>query len=172
MKFQKLADTFENLESTSKRLEMTDSLAELFKQANEKNITEIIYLLQGRVAPAFEGIEIGIGEKFVEQAIAKATGYSTAEIQKKYQKQGDLGLVAEELVENKKQRSLMQKDLTVNHVYKTFMKMATVSGKGSQDMKIKLLTELLNNSTPKEARYLVRIPLGRLRLVVDWAGSI
>jgi len=105
-----------------------------------------------------------MGEKFVEQAISLASGYKMAEVEKKFREKGDLGLVADELLAKKTQKSLFSKKLEVSEVYAVFYKIATASGTGSQDMKIKLLAQLLNNATGKEAKYLVRIPLGMLRL--------
>ena len=103
MKFSILSQAFESIENTAKRLEMTDILAELFKKSTPKNIEEIIYLLQGRVTPSFENLEIGIGEKFVQQSIAQATGYKSKEVEKLLHKKGDLGIVSEELMKYKKQ---------------------------------------------------------------------
>lgn len=164
MDFLVLAEAFEKLEKTSGRLEMTDILADLLKKAKKDEIDRLIYLLQGRVAPSFEAIEIGLGYKFVEQAISRATGHSITEIEKKYKQLGDHGLVAEELMKSKKQRSLGGQKLSVSYVYERFKKIATTSGAGSQDLKIKILTELFNNASPLEAKYIARIPLGMLRL--------
>ncbi len=164
MLFIELAKVFESLEKTTKRLEMTSILADFFKKTDASQVRKIVYLLQGRVAPAYKGLDIGMGEKLVEQAIAKATGYKQSEVEKAYLKKGDLGLVAEEMVSAKKQKSLISQDLTINHVFENFYKIASATGSGSQDLKVKLLTELLNNAKPLEARYIVRIPLDRLSL--------
>lgn len=164
MDFKTLAEAFEKLEKISGRLEMTDILADLFKKSNKNEIDKLIYLLQGQVAPPFEGVEIGLGQKFVEQGISRATGHNLKSIEKKYKDKGDLGLVAEEFMKDKRQRSLHVKKMNVTYVYERFHKIATVSGKGSQEMKIKILTELFNNSSPVEAKYVARIPLSMLRL--------
>jgi len=164
MDFAILSEAFEKLEKTDSRLAMTDILAELFKRVPTAEVKRVIYLLQGRVVPPFIPIEIGMGEKFVEQAIALASGYKMDDVEKKFRETGDLGLVAESLLTKKTQRSLFSKKLEVTEVYSVFYKIATASGSGSQDMKIKLLTQLLNNSSPLEAKFLVRIPLGMLRL--------
>jgi len=164
MDFSILAEAFEKLEVMDSRLAMTDILADLFKQVKNDEIKRVIYLLQGRVAPSFVPTEIGMGEKFVEQAIALSSGYKMQEVEKKFRDMGDLGLVAEALLSKKTQRSLFSKKLEVAEVYSVFYKIATVAGAGSQDMKIKLLAQLLNNSGPKEAKFLARIPLGMLRL--------
>jgi DNA ligase-1 len=164
MDFAVLAETFEQLEGTGSRLSMTDILAGLFKQVPAGEIKKTIYLIQGRVAPTFIAIEIGMGEKFVEQAISLASGYKMSDVEKKFRETGDLGLVAEAFISKKTQKSLFSKKLEVSEVCSVFYKIATVSGTGSQDMKIKLLTQLLNNAGAKEAKFLVRIPLGMLRL--------
>ncbi len=164
MKFKDLADRFSSLESTTKRLEMTDILAELFEEATEKEIDKLIYLLQGQVTPPFEELDIGLGEKYVEEAISISTGYSKKEVEEKFTETGDLGETAAELVSKRTQKSLRQKELTVEDVYSSFLDIAEASGEGSEDLKIKILVEMLNNSKPKEAKYIVRIPLDKLRL--------
>ncbi len=164
MKFEKVSGYLEKIESVSSRLEMTDLLAELFKEADYDEIDKIVYLCQGRLAPEYAGLEIGMGEKFVEEAISKISGYSKAEVHQLYKKLGDLGLVAEEVVKKKKQKALFAEELTLNKVFNNLLKIAKASGPGSQEFKIKLLSELLNSAKPKEAKYITRIPLGHLRL--------
>lgn len=166
MQFSVLADAYEKLEETRGRLEMMGILSELFKKAKADEIDKIIYLTQGVLAPPFEGIEVGMGEKFVGQAISLATGYPVRKVEEVYKKTGDLGKTAEELISSKKQMSLFSHPLTVQKVYDNFMKMARMSGAGSQEMKIKSLAELLNNATAKEAKYITRFPVGKLRLGV------
>ncbi len=164
MRFRTLAEFFAKIEKASSRLAMTDLLAALFKEAASGEVAQVIYLCQGQLAPAYEQIEIGMGEKFVEEAIAKVSGYSKEEVHRIYKEKGDLGLVAESILAKKKQRSLFASELSVEKVFRNLMKIATAAGAGSQQLKIKLLAELLNSSSPLEARYLVRIPLGNLRL--------
>ena len=164
MKFKVLTEFFDKIEKASSRLAMTDLLAELFKKADSDEIARIVYLCQGQLAPPYKDIEIGMGEKYAEEAIAKAAGYTKTEVEKEFKKKGDLGLVAEEFLKKKKQRSLFSVELTVEKVFKNLMRIATVEGSGSQQLKIKLLAELLNSASPVEARYLIRIPLGSLRL--------
>ncbi|QLJ52427.1 MAG: ATP-dependent DNA ligase [Candidatus Fermentimicrarchaeum limneticum] len=164
MEFRVLAEAYEKLEATRGRLEMMAILSELFKEAKSDEIDKIIYLSQGVIAPPFEGIEVGLGEKFVEEAISLATGYQVKKVEEVYRRTGDLGKTAEELLLSKKQMSLFSHPLSVQKVFDNFMKMAKTSGAGSQDAKIKRLAELLNNATPKEASYIARFPVGKLRL--------
>ncbi|MHA1604241.1 MAG: ATP-dependent DNA ligase [Candidatus Freyarchaeota archaeon] len=166
MKFSVLADCFERLEATSSRLEMTDILADLFKKCGADEVDKVIYMLQGVVAPPFRGIDIGMGEKFVQQAISNASGVKKEDVVRDYKRLGDLGTVASNLLPEK------EGALTVSQVYDAFMKIATASGKGTQEVKINTLTELLKEASPKEAKYLVRIPLGKIRLGVGDATII
>jgi DNA ligase-1 len=164
MRFEEFAKTCAKLEEITGRIEMMNILSELFKKASKGEISKIIYLLQGQVAPPFVGLDVGIGEKFVERAISIATGYSISEIEKHYKKLGDLGKTAEELLKKRKQIPLATKELEIKDVHETLEKIAKTTGEGSQEIKIKLLAELIANSSPLEARYIVRIPLGKLQL--------
>ncbi|MBI2529516.1 MAG: ATP-dependent DNA ligase [Candidatus Diapherotrites archaeon] len=166
MQFRKLSEYFERLEATPSRLEMTDLLSGLFKEANANEIEKIIYLCQGQLAPAYMQIDVGMGEKFVMEALSKVSGYTREEIEKLFKELGDLGLVAEKVSGKKRQSALFSAELTVLKVYENLMKISKASGTGSQEAKIKLLAELLNSAKPVEAKYLVRIPLQNLRLGV------
>jgi len=158
MRFSRLAAFFEELEATSKRLEMFDILSRLFKEATAKNIDKIIYLSQGELLPAFKGIEIGISEKLLIKALSEATQVLTKKIEEVFGKTGDLGKVAEELLKEKGE------GLTVENVYHNLMEIAHTTGAGSVEKKIRLLSNLLKVCSSKEAKYIARFVLGRLRL--------
>ncbi|MFH0737169.1 MAG: ATP-dependent DNA ligase [Candidatus Micrarchaeota archaeon] len=164
--FSDIASVFAEIEKKSGRLEMTDVLAALFKRSTPGEMEKLVYLIQGIIAPPYEGIDLGVGEKFAIEAIASAAGYSRAQVETHYKKSGDLGDSAEELLTKRKQTALAVEEMGVKYVYDAMMRIAKASGSGSQDQKIKILTELLNNSNPLEARYVIRFVLGRLRLGV------
>ncbi|MBU1120918.1 DNA ligase, partial [Candidatus Micrarchaeota archaeon] len=164
MQFRLVAEYFDRIEKVSSRLEMTDLLAELFNHVTAENMKEVVYLSQGKLAPNYESIEAGMGEKLLMDSIAKASGFTRNEIEKGFKEKGDLGLVAEEIIKKKKQSALFTQELTVEKVYKNLIKIAKVEGSGSQEMKLKLMAELLNSSSGVEAKYIVRIPLENLRL--------
>ncbi len=166
MEFKVLADAFSKLEQVSERTTMVHILARLFSQATPENVDKIVYLLQGRVSAPYTGIEFGVGEKLMINALSKAYGIEKQRIELLYKEMGDLGLVAERLAQNRKQMTLFHEPLTVERVYNNFYKVATASGERSQDLKVRLLVDLLKDASPLEARYIVRIPLGRLRLGV------
>ena len=164
MLFQEIAEYFDKIETAASRLKMTSVLAEMLERVQEDEIKKIIYLMQGQIAPNFEGKEIGFGEKLIAEAISKSTGYPRKDVDELFNKIGDLGEVAEQLVGKKKQGSLFTQKLTLEKVFGNFKKMAQAEGKGSQELKKKVLAELFNSSSPKEAKYIARIPLGSIRL--------
>src|ERR1700738_171098 len=97
--FAVLAQCFEQLEHTSSRKQLTTLLAELLGHVDEDEISEVSYLLQGRVAPLYEPVEFGLGERSVEKAGAPAFGVPQAEVHLKDAAAGDVGLVVAELAE-------------------------------------------------------------------------
>ena len=164
MLYSKLVEVYQILEKTSGRLEKTEIIANLLKEAD--SLPKVALLIQGRIFPSWDEREIGVAKKMIIRVIAQTTGFSEQEIVSKYNKVGDLGLVVEELVSKKKQRTFSQKQLTVDHVFENLQKVAGVGGEGSQDRKIGLIAELLANSKPEEAKYIVRTVLEELRVGV------
>ncbi len=158
MFFSELAEYFRRLESTTKRNEMTEILADLFKKADKEEIDKIIYLLNGRVAPKYEKIEFGMSDKLVLRAMALAFIVPISELERVYKEIGDLG----EIVIRYHKGG--EKDLAVTEVFNVLYEIAHISGEGSVDAKINRLAFLINSLTPDGAKYLVRIVLGKLRL--------
>jgi len=164
MKYSLMADAYEKIEGTTKRLEMTDYLVEFLKKTPKTVIDKVAYLTQGKLYPDFVGVEIGIAEKLAIRAIAKAVGISESIIEADMKKTGDLGTTAEKFLEKRKQQTFFTQPLTVEKVYETLDKMAKAAGPGSMDQKINLHAGLLTDATPKEAKYLTRTVTGNLRL--------
>ncbi|MBA4459618.1 MAG: ATP-dependent DNA ligase [Nitrosopumilus sp.] len=166
MKYSILAESLNRMESTTKRLELTQHLVELFEKTPEDVISKIVYLLQGKLRPDFEGIELGVAEKLAIRAIAKSSGIAVNKIEQEYRKTGDLGQAATKILEQKTQTTFLVEDISVERVYETLFKIAKLEGARSQDMKMKYISSLLNDATPLEASYILKILLGTLRLGV------
>ena len=164
MEFSILAESFYKMESTRKRLELTQFLVELFEKTPYGVILKIVYLLQGKLKPDFEGVELGVAEKLAIKAISKSSGIPIKKIEDEYRKGGDLGQAATAILEQKTQTTFLVEDITVERVYETLFKIANLEGSRSQDMKIKYISSLLNDANPLEARYILKILLGTLRL--------
>ena len=164
MEYSILAEAFEKMESTRKRLELTQFLVELFEKTPHEVISKIVYLIQGKIRPDFEGIELGVAEKLAIRAISKSSGITIKKIEEEYNKGGDLGHAAEIILEQKTQTTFLVENITVERVYETLFKIAKLGGSKSQDMKIKYISSLLNDANPLEASFILKILLGTLRL--------
>ncbi|MBI4036178.1 ATP-dependent DNA ligase [Candidatus Daviesbacteria bacterium] len=162
MLFSKLSQYFEHLEETSSRLALIDILTELFSQVEFNEIGHVSYLIQGRVGPFFEPLEIGMSEKLVAASIARAYEIDREEVLKEYGMVGDLGLVALRL--SKKSKGKSKSDLSVNEVFETLRNIAKMTGEGTVEKKVSTLSELLSKVESVGAKHLVRIPLGVSRL--------
>ena len=166
MKFSVLAEALNKMEHTSKRLELTQYLVELFETTPQEVVSQIVYLLQGKLRPDFEGVELGVAEKLAIRSISKSSGISIKKIEEEYRNTGDLGLAATKILEQKTQTTFLMENITVERVYETLFKIAKLEGSRSQDMKMKYISSLLNDATPLEASYILKILLGTLRLGV------
>jgi DNA ligase-1 len=164
MEFSVIARAFERMEKTKKRLELTDILVELFKNMPDRVVSKVVYLLQGIIRPQFEGVELGIAERLAIKAISKSSGLTIKKIEDDYNKGGDLGETASNILKQKTQTTFSTETITLEKVYDTLLKIANLGGKGSQDLKMKYISSLLNDATPIEAKFLLKILLGTLRL--------
>jgi DNA ligase-1 len=165
LKYSIIADAYEKIEATTKRLEMTDLLVDLLKNTPRDVIGKVVYLTQGKIYPDFVGLETGVAEKLAIKALARASGQSESRAEEDLKKSGDIGETAQKFMASKKQATLgVQKTLTVQKVYETLDKMAKATGSGTVDTKMTLLAGLLADATPKEAKYIMRTVTGNLRL--------
>jgi len=172
--YSTLVDAYERLERTTRRTEMTEILVSLFRKVPAELIDKVVYLTQGKLYPDYMGVELGIAEKLAMRSIAQASATDLRVVEEELKRVGDIGKVAENVLSRRKAVSLLSfmgaehkpQPLTVSRVYETLDRIARASGEGAQDTKVSLLTALLKDATPKEARYLVRTVTGRLRLGV------
>ncbi|MBT3761347.1 MAG: ATP-dependent DNA ligase [Candidatus Nitrosopelagicus sp.] len=164
MKFSIISDAFQKMEATSKRLELTEILVELIKEIPKDVISKAVYLIQGKLRPNFEGVELGIAEKLVMKAMSKSSGIPLKKIEEDYNKGGDLGQTAENILQQKIQTTFLSETITLERVYETLLKISNLEGKGSQEMKMRYVSSILNDATPQEAKFILKILLGTLRL--------
>ncbi|MBD3312515.1 ATP-dependent DNA ligase [archaeon] len=166
MKYKPIAEVLSKLESTTKRLEMTKILTDFLKNVDKEDLEKVILLLMGTIFPEHSEETIGVADKLMIKVINKASGSDEKEITKMWKDTGDLGEVAEELMKERKQSTLSKDELTVKKVFNNLEKVSRAEGKGSVSDKVSLISELLTNAEPLEAKYLTRTVLGTLRVGV------
>jgi DNA ligase-1 len=166
LKFSVVVEAYEKLEGITGRIAMTEVLAGLLKETPKSELPMLVYLTQGKLRPDYEGIEVGIAEKYALRVLHVASGKPVEEVKKLYVQAGDIGTAAEKLLEKSKQGGLLPEPLTLKRVYDTLMDISQRSGEGSIDSKLKELINLIGDATAKEAKYILRTATGELRLGV------
>ena len=164
MQYQVVAEAYRDLEAATARLTLIDRLAALLAQTPPELLPQVCYLCQGMIAPEFAGIDLGVAEKLATRAVATAVGVDGEQVRATVRETGDLGQAAEQLMaESAADRP---STLEVAVVVDTLHQIAAAEGQGSQARKLELLVGLLGRATPLEARYLLRLVTGTLRLGV------
>jgi DNA ligase-1 len=164
MRYETVAEAYRDLENMSGRLALIERLAALLAQTPERLLPAVCYLCQGLIAPEFAGVDLGLAEKLAVRAVATATGVAQAEVAALVRETGDLGQAAEQLLASPAGAAGRAAELTVVTVVNTLREIANAEGQGSQGRKLDLLAGLLARATPLEARYLLRLVTGNLRL--------
>ena len=167
MQYSEFVELYENLARTTKRLEKIDILSEFIKKLEKKGKSEWIYLLLGRVVPDYDSRELGISGQLAIKAIANSYGIKEEKVVERVNKVGDLGEIAKEFSEKRKQGALFGAKLSVDKVFSNVIKLMEIEGKGAVDKKMSLIAELLGNASGLEAKYIVRTLLSDLRVGVN-----
>ncbi|XP_074366656.1 DNA ligase 1 [Apium graveolens] len=164
--FSFVARVFDAISKESGRIVITEIVCNMLRtviQTSPDDLVPVVYLLANRIAPAHEGLELGIGDASIIKALAEACGCKEAQIKKQYKDLGDLGLVAKA---SRSSQSLMRKPeaLTVTKVFNTFQLIAKESGKDSQEKKKNHIKALLVAATDFEPLYMIRLLQTKLRI--------
>ena len=162
MEYEVVAEAYRDLEQASGRLMLIDRLAALLAQTPQELLPTVCYLCQGLIAPEFAGVDLGLAEKLALRAVATATSVEPEEVVAAVREAGDLGQAAEHLLAVR--AGDRASSLEVAAVVDTLHQIAGAEGAGSQGRKLDLLAGLLALATPLEARYLLRLVTGNLRL--------
>jgi len=159
VKFSELAASLDQMEATSSRNELVRILSEVYRASSVNELKPITYLIQGRLAPFFEPVEIGLGERLLITAIAAAYSVPKEEVTKLNRQTGDLGVTAQRLAPASRRQAP-----SVVEVHQRLARIAAAGGAGSQQDKLDGFTSLLGDLDATSAKHLVRITLGKMRL--------
>jgi len=162
VQYEIIAEAYRDLEQASGRLALTARLATLLAATPDDLLPTVCYLCQGLIAPEFAGLDLGLAEKLAVRAVATATGRTPEQVAGQVRETGDLGQAAEQLLTGT--AAGRPASLAVTEVVGTLHEIAAAEGPGSQGRKLDLLGGLLTRATPVEARYLLRLVTGSLRL--------
>jgi DNA ligase-1 len=166
VRFSELVQYFQKLEGTSGRNALVEILAELFAKTPTEDVPPTAYLLQGRLAPYFEPVEIGLGNNFVADAIALAFGGNRTRVLGRFDRLGDIGEAVAEIAAESGSSPAPTRTPPVREIFDRLHGIARTTGAGSIGAKVEAFASLLGEIDPLSCKYLCRIPLGRMRLGV------
>ena len=153
---QRLAETCEAIAGTTKKLLKTGIVADYLKSRTAEEAAVSAIFLSGRAFPAWEETTLQVGGRSLWQIVAELSGKSPDELTAAYRRHGDLGAVAGEALSARADQGL-----SVIEVEATFRKIAEARGPAA---KAALVRDLLTRATPLEAKYIVKIMTGDLRI--------
>eukprot|EP00904_Undaria_pinnatifida_P000403 jgi/Undpi1/10363/HiC_scaffold_29.g12813.m1 len=167
--FGAMAEVFNRVEQTSKRLEIQEILRGFLCTVislTPEDLVPCVYLACNELAPAYEGVELGIGDAVLQKAIQGATGRSAKDIKAASVKAGDLGEVAQHSTKAQGTLSFGQtiKSLSARDILESYRAIARVKGNLSQDDKINRIKKMLVSCKGLQAKYIIRGLQGKMRI--------
>jgi DNA ligase 1 len=154
---QKLAEAGERVAATTKKLEKTAIVADYLKARTPEQASVSAVFLSGRPFPVWEEATLQVGGRALWKIVAELSGKSEAELTAAYRQRGDLGAVAGYVLPDGPRDAA----LDVLQVECKFREIAAARGPA---MKSALTRELLSQASPLEAKYIVKILTGDLRI--------
>ena len=164
--FRELAEICEKIESTTKRNLMVSIVSEFLQKLSLEEVEPAVSMILGRAFPKWDQRTLEVSWATLTSVIRKLTDIDWRMFIEAFNRTGDVGDATRIVLEKsrvKKQATLFEKPLTILEVRRNFEAIAEASGPGSREKKERLLETLLSNSSPVEAKYIVKILIGEMR---------
>ena len=163
--FSYFVEICENIRSTNSKNAKVSILSEYLAGLEEDSLPIAVLFLSGRIFPRGSKLNVNVGFSTIMQSLSEIAMLDAGEIQEIYLAHGDMGALSEYAVSKKHMISLFQQQqLTLCFVYNQLKKIADTVGPGAGKNKTKILTGLLINILPLEAKYLIKIINGEMRI--------
>lgn len=154
---RKFAATCEQVAATTKKLAKTAIVAAYFAASPLEEAAASAVFLSGRPFPLWEETTLQVGGSLLWRVVGELSGKTQAELTASYKRHGDLGSVAAEVL----RASGKDSDLSVIEAQRRFREIAGARGMAA---KTGLLRDLLSQTNPLEAKYIVKIMTADLRI--------
>jgi DNA ligase 1 len=163
--FSHFVEICENIRSTNSKNAKISILSDYLAGLDEDSLPIAVLFLSGRIFPRGSKLNINVGFSTIMQSLSEIAMLDANEIQQIYLTHGDMGALSEYAVSKKHMISLFrQQPLTLFFVYNQLKKIADIVGPGAGRNKTKILTGLLIDILPLEAKYLIKIINGEMRI--------
>ncbi|MDR0438935.1 MAG: ATP-dependent DNA ligase [Methanocalculaceae archaeon] len=166
MLFREFAELCDRFETISSRLAMIDTLAEIFPFLSLEDLPVFVRFMRGKIFPDWSSERLRFGPRLLYEVLAYVIGKKQQFVISAINSSGDTGLVVEKLLEKREQTMFLSDDLELLEVYARFLQMAKMSGRKSQQERMRSALYLLSNASPLEGRYLSRLMLEEMRIGV------
>jgi DNA ligase-1 len=153
---RRLAEACERVAGTSKKLEKIALVAEYLQAASQVEAAGSALFLSGRPFPVWEETTLQVGGSLLWKVLEALSGKSGQDLSAFYRQLGDLGSVAAAVLPGRR-----GPELTVLEVQNRFRQIAAARGAAA---KTTLVGDLLSQADPIEAKYIVKIMTGDLRI--------
>ncbi len=153
---QKFAQTCEAIAATTKKLQKTALVAEYLKSVSLDEAAVSAVFLSGRPFPAWEETALQVGGSLLWRVVAELGEKDDAELSAAYRRHGDLGAVAGDMLPQK-----TGPGLSVLEVSRRFREIAAARGAAAKTTQVR---DLLARAAPLEAKYIIKIMTGDLRV--------
>jgi DNA ligase-1 len=164
--FKSLSELLESVEGTKKRLAIIDLTANYLKTLSSEEIEPATNMMVGRAFPKNSQKSLDVNWSTLTSVLERMSQFDWNLFRQAMASTGDIGSASKAVLEQakaKKQTQLTQKSLTITEVRRALEAIAQTSGAGSRTRKERLITALLSQATPVEAKYLVKIFTGEMR---------
>ncbi len=166
MRFQALTDLCERLVATTKRIMMTNIVANFLTELDDNEVEPAVSMLLGRAFPKWDERTLDVSWATLSGTIKRLTQASWKDFSSVFRQTGDIGAATESVFQNSKvrrQATLFENPLTVLDVRGVLEAIAESIGQGSRERKERLIESVFGRATPLETKYLVKIIIGEMR---------
>ena len=147
-------------------------LSEYLFSLDDESLPFAVLFLSNRIFPRGSKFVMNIGFSTIIQVLSEIASLDSNEIQKVYLQYGDMGALSEYAVSKKNIVSLFrQQPLTLLSIYDQLKEIADTIGSGSSKDKKNILKGILIDSSPLEAKYVIKIINGEMRIGLTYTNS-
>jgi DNA ligase-1 len=158
-KLQDLAETAEAIAATTKKLEKAAILGGYLKTLSDPDLSRATRYFAGHQFAQSDSRTTNVGGSIISTALSEATGFSPDDLYPRYVRLGDPGDLAEEIV--KESGKFTESLITLVEIESLITRLSETRGIRN---KTALLTSVLSRATPLEAKYLIKLLAGDLRI--------
>jgi DNA ligase-1 len=164
--FRSLAELLEKVEATKKRLQIIALTADFLQALEAEEVEPAVSMILGRPFPKWSPKTLNLSWTTLSAILQQVAAADWDAFGEAFSQTGDIGAAAAAVLEKsktKRQATLFEKPLTILEVRRSLEAIADAAGSGSRERKERLVTALLSQASPLEAKYLVKVFVGEMR---------